>query len=137
MTEDDALERFGLPATAADAPAIRHCLAWLTALEAASQGAASTTTMRALAAQLFTIGAVEDALPIWQAKAASMDAACSIDLQLMCGAGLERTRAVLSSDTRSAAQRAHAQLEQAVGAGDFEGFSVERYQADLLAYYRG
>lgn len=123
------LVRFGLPADPADLPAIRAELTAQIALESAAQGDGNTARMRTLCAQLFCAGHPGDALLIWRAKQASFDAACSIDAELLCAAGLEETLAHLSRQIGPAAAAARAYLLQA--APELDG-----YRARLLAYYR-
>jgi len=55
--------------------------------ERRAQGDGDTELMKLCCVQLFNAGAVGDALAIWRAKTASWDAHCSIDVQLLCGAG--------------------------------------------------
>jgi hypothetical protein len=45
-------------------------------------------------------GRLEDVLLFWGAKEASFDAMCSIDVQLLCGSGLVRTKTYLSERLR-------------------------------------
>jgi len=66
---------------------------------------------------------------------ASMDAGCSIDIQLLCGSGLDRTKAYLSSRRVPAAEEALQRLLDCEKAGDFEDFSVEERSAQYAEYY--
>lgn len=47
--------------------------------------------LKTLCIQLFAFGCVEDTLLIWRAKRKDFDAGCYIDVQLLCGAGVEDT----------------------------------------------
>lgn len=47
--------------------------------------------------QLFSIGQVEDSLLIWKAKRSDFDAACYLDIRLLCGASLGETKEFLSN----------------------------------------
>ena len=87
---DAALCRFGLPAKRVDRPAITAALEEQIRLEADEVG--DQFLMRLLCAQLFSLGAVEDSLLIWRAKRCNFDTHCGIDVQFLCGAGLERTK---------------------------------------------
>ena len=49
--------------------------------------------IKTLCIQLFSAGIPSDALLIYRAKMSSFDAACYIDIQLVCGAALETTKA--------------------------------------------
>ncbi len=123
------LVQFGLPAEPEDLPLIRSALEAQIRLESASQGRGNTIRMRLLCAQLFCAGQPEDALLIWRAKQASFDAACSIDIELMCGAGLDETVAHLQRQHDSAAAAALVHLHQATP-------ETGGYLARLLAYYQ-
>ena len=49
--------------------------------------------MKLCCVQLFNAGGLRDVAMIWHAKTSSWDAHCSIDVQLLCAAGLgERKR---------------------------------------------
>lgn len=137
MSEDEVIDAFGLPPAADAAAAIRARLARETDLEHAAQGRGDTLAMRALCAQLFMLGVVDDARLIWRAKSASMDAAFSIDVQLLCGAGLAETRAALSATGDPLAAGALRRIDECVEAGDFDEFSVDAFAAELIAYYTG
>lgn len=137
MSEDEVIEAFGLAPAVEAADAIRARLARETELEYAAQGRGDTLAMRALCAQLFTLGVVDDVRLIWRAKSASMDAACSIDVQLLCGAGLAETRAALSAMGDALADGALRRIDECVEAGDFDEFSVDAFAAGLIAYYTG
>lgn len=136
MSEDEVIEAFGLPPAVDAAAEIRARLERETDLEYAAQGRGDTLAMRALCAQLFMLGAVDDARLIWRAKSASMDAASSIDVQLLCGAGLAETRAALSAMGGPLADGALRRIDECVEAGDFDELSVDAFAVELLFYYR-
>jgi hypothetical protein len=46
--------------------------------------------MKLCCVQLFNAGFLTDVLLVWQPKESSWDAHCSIDVHLLCGAGLSR-----------------------------------------------
>lgn len=135
VREDDALIRFGFPPDPSHAEAIRRALVEDTARERTQQGSGDTLLMRVLCAQLFCLGHQEDTLLIWSAKQASMDAAISIDVQLLCATGLEATRTFLMTQSSASAARALKRLDDGVEAGDFEDFDPSRFRAALRAYY--
>jgi hypothetical protein len=140
MTEDDVIARFGLPPRAEALDDIRRALAAATALERSADPAADTLAMRALCVQLFTAGHIDDTLAIWRAKNASFDAHCSIDVQLLCGAGFASTRRHLEALATDEARAALAYLAQCDAAGDFDGHDqpdgrLARARADYLDYY--
>ena len=100
MTSSEALQKFGLPASPQYHDEIRRLLA--DEIELEKRGESGEEMLRTLCVQLFSLGAVEDALLIWEAKRSSFDAGCGLDIQFLCGAGLPATKAFLArSDTRS------------------------------------
>lgn len=129
------LARYGLRVSAGRLPEVRAELAEQTTRERAAQGAGDTELMRLCAAQLFIAGALEDALLIWQAKTASMDADAGIEASLLCGGGLEATKLHLAQVGRELARAALARLEALERAGDLQDFDVSREVEDLCAYY--
>lgn len=63
----------------------------------------------------------------------SFDAGCCIDIQLVCGAGIERTKAFLRDCREPEAEKLLDHLESCISAGDFEGFTPTGH----LEFYRG
>jgi len=94
VTYEEALQEFGLPASPLDRQAIRHLLEVETDQERRGKG--QPEILRTLCGQLFSIGNVEDSLLIWQAKTSSFDSMCGLDVQFLCGAGLDATKAFLA-----------------------------------------
>jgi hypothetical protein len=78
-----------------------------------------------------------DVLLIWQAKESSWDAHCSIDVQLLCGGGLEATMAYLTAYGSPAASAALEYLHQCEASGDFAAFSVDNQSRWYSQYYAG
>jgi hypothetical protein len=76
--------------------------------------------------------AIEDTLLIWKAKCQDFDSMCGLGVQLLCGAGLQPTKAFLAAANSAASQAALAYIEKCEGAGDFDGFTP----AEHLAFYR-
>ncbi len=110
-----------------------------TAKEARSQGDGNTELMRLGCVQLFLTGTLEDVFLIWQAKRASMDAASAIDVQLLCGRGLARTKVYLSAHTSDMAKQVLARIVSGESEPwpDFEDFTPEGWAAQLVQYYEG
>ncbi|WP_232839246.1 hypothetical protein [Streptomyces triticisoli] len=135
MDEDESLRRYGLHPVGASLDEVRGMLAVQVRLEQEAQGHGDTELMKLCCVQLFNAGSLDDVLLIWQAKSASMDADCSIDVQLLCGSGLNRTKAYLSCLPLPEADAALQRLVQCEAAGDFEDFSAETYSALYAAYY--
>ncbi|NUV62469.1 hypothetical protein [Streptomyces sp. CAI-85] len=135
MNEDESMRRYGLRPVGADLDDVRELLKDHTERERRSQGAGDTELMKLCCVQLFNAGVIDDVLLIWSAKAASMDAACSIDVQLLCGGGLTETKAYLSALRTPEAEAARQRLLECEEAGDFEDFCVEDRSAQYADYY--
>lgn len=134
MIDEDAwLCRHGLrPAAVQD---VRSLLETHTRLERRAQGEGDTVLMKLCCTQLFNVGELDDVLLIWDAKTASFDADCSIDVQLLCGRGLAETKAYLSGHAAPAAPAALARLIRGEDGGDFAGFTPAARSAWYDAYY--
>lgn len=131
MEEDEIVAGYGLRPEGAQLDEIRELLA-----EVAAQGYdADTLAMKVYCVQLFNHGSLEDVLPIWRAKKSGWDAQFSIDVQLLCGAGLEATKAFLAGHPAPEARRALDYLVACEEAGDFEDFSVMERTASYDRYY--
>ena len=135
MDQDESLQRYGLHPAGTDLDDVRELLAAHTRREKRSQGDGDTELMKLCCVQLFNTAALEDVLLIWQAKSAGMDADCSIDIQLLCGSGLARTKAYLSSRSLPTAEAALERLNHCEAAGDFVDFATATYAAQWAAYY--
>jgi hypothetical protein len=135
MTEDEALDLFGIPATASSLPKIRGLLSAEAEKENRSQGRGDTALMKLLSVNLFLHGHPDDALVVWRAKTSSMDADASIDIQLLCGAGAEATLEFLKSRSDKEASAALARINECAASGDFIAFSPEGYRSFWLDYY--
>ena len=110
-------------------------LAVETERERAHQGSGNTILMRLCCVQLFNLHKLEDVLPIWHAKTASWDAYRSIDIQLLCGAGLEATKEYLAQDPSPEAHSALERIIECEHTGDFDGFSVAAYWGYFVDEY--
>lgn len=133
MTSSEALQKFGLPASPQYHDEIRRLLA--DEIELEKRGESGEEMLRTLCVQLFSLGAVEDALLIWEAKRSSFDAGCGLDIQFLCGAGLPATKAFLArSDTRSAAA-ALEYLTACQKGGDFDDWTPQSTIEQYRAYY--
>ncbi|WP_328303122.1 hypothetical protein OG389_34900 [Streptomyces sp. NBC_00435] len=91
--------------------------------------------MKLCCVQLFHAGVLEDVLLIRRAKTASFDADRSIDVQLLCGGGPDRTEAYLAAHRSEEARSALDRLVRCEAAGDFDGFSPAGPSAGYTAYY--
>jgi hypothetical protein len=128
---EESLRRYGLVPSDEVLPIIRDLLAREVELER-SGGDREEDLAFLCCVQLFSRGLLDDALRIWTAKSASMDLGCSIDVQLLCGAGLPATKHFLASHREAAAAAALRYLDGCEAAGDFRGFSPQNH----LEYYR-
>jgi hypothetical protein len=135
MTEDEHLAAFGLRPRTEDLPVIRSLLAAETSQESTTQGEGDTEVMKLCCVQLFNSGELADSLLIWRAKEASFDAACSIDIQLLCGPGLDETKTYLTGQGSADAQAALRRLTECEAAGDFDDFSIAEYADGWSRYY--
>jgi hypothetical protein len=128
MDENHLLARFGLVPAAADLPEVRRLIR--SALSDRDRD--SNEPLKLLCIQLFSAGLPSDALLIYKAKMSSFDAACYIDIQLVCGAGLEATRAFLRESSEPEATELLALLQEGSSVRDFDSFTPE----GLLDFYR-
>ncbi|MCX4386485.1 hypothetical protein OG777_06020 [Micromonospora peucetia] len=130
MDEDEWFRRHGL--RPADLDLVRELLA-----ELSGQGwEADTLLMRLCCIQLFNAGLLDDVLRVWDAKESSFDAHCSIDVQLLCGAGLVETKTYLAAHPSPEAADALEWLLGCEETGDFEGFSVAGRSEAYARHYR-
>jgi hypothetical protein len=123
MDENELLARYGLIPVAADLPEIRQLIQSF----ADDDKRASNEPLKTLCIRLFSAGIPSDALLIYKAKTSSFDAACYIDIQLVCGAGLEATKAFLRESSEHEATELLAVLENDDSMLDFDGFAPERH----------
>src|SRR5262245_28616109 len=135
MDEAKSLERFGLKPDPSNLTVIRELLVSETQAESQQQGAGDTELMKLCCVQLFSQGDLQDALLIWRAKNASMDAACAVDIQLLCGAGLSATKEYLAGSTDQSAAAALHYLGECEAAGGLGGFSPEGGPRAYQEYY--
>jgi hypothetical protein len=131
MNENDLLSRFGLVPVASDLPEIRRLIQSMTADDERD----SNEPLKTLCIQLFSAGIPSDSLLIYKAKTSSFDAGCYIDIQLVCGAGIERTKAFLRDSREPEAKELLAVLESIRSVGDFEGFTPKAHLDFYRRYY--
>lgn len=135
MDEDESLHRYGLHPRGESLDEVRELLSLQAANERVAQGRGDVALMKLCCVQLFNAGELGDVVFIWRAKTASMDADCSIDVQLLCGAGLVETKAFLASQPMPEAEAALRYLAACETAGDFEDFSVTKWSESYADYY--
>lgn len=112
-----------------------HTIRTLLQKECANSQREDHEYMRLLCVQLFSLGQLEDTGLIWQAKRLSMDSFVMIEVQLLCGAGLEQTKLYLLDIDEEEAIAELAYLEKCESAGDFEDFSKEEWIEQAKLYY--
>src|SRR3954469_9152288 len=130
MTEDDALKQFGLKPRPEAASEIRSHL--ISELRKEESESGDQSLIKLFFIQLFSIGYVEDSILIWTAKQTGFDLSISIDVQLLCGAGLSATKDFFRARYSEDARQALEYLSKCESAGDFERFSLD----SVLSYYR-
>jgi hypothetical protein len=131
MDEDELLRRYGLTPSESELDEIRELLA----RQAELGFDADTEVMKLCCVQLFNHGSPDDVLRIWQAKESGWDAHCSIDVQLLCGAGLAETKAFLAASSGELASQALEYIVACEAADDFEDFTVASRSAGYREYY--
>lgn len=136
MNEDESLRRYGLRPSVEDLQQVRDLLSAQAALERQCQGDGDTELMKLCCVQLFNVGDVGDVMAIWRAKESSWDAHWSIDVQLLCGAGLAETKAYLAGVDTEDSSAALDYLTECETAGDFTDFSVREQARWYAEYYR-
>jgi hypothetical protein len=136
MTYDESLSRYGLPPMDASLPAIRTLLQEEADKEACGKGGERESDLALLCCvQLFSKGLPDDALRIWNAKSAGFDLGCTIDVQLLCGAGLQQTKDYLRMSGDPSSRNALSFIEECEVAGDFEDFAPATYIAQHYSYF--
>lgn len=132
MGDDEILDRYRLHPCGQQLDEVRNLLIGL----AQSGADADTEAMKLCCVLLFHHGSLADVPLIWQAKESSWDAHCSIDVQLLSGAGVAATKAFPAHHPESEARQALDYLIRCEAAGDFDGFSVSEQSASYRTYYR-
>ncbi|MFN3151375.1 hypothetical protein [Bremerella sp.] len=135
MTEDELLARYGLPPGHGDAPAIRTLIVEELQGRKSDSNRDNGDLLKLGCVQLFSLGGLEDVLLIWKCKRADFDLGCWIDVQLLCGAGLDCTKAYLADHNDDEAGRALVYLAECEAAGDFEEFSPADYLRQYIRYF--
>ena len=133
MTAEEALSEYGLVPRETDVPELRKRLAEELAQYSWETG--NDDLIKVFCVQLFAHGRVEDSLLIWQAKNASFDLSCSVDVQLVCGAGLQATKEFLERQSTKEASDALRYICDCEKTGDFRGFSPAGHLEFYKEYY--
>jgi hypothetical protein len=132
MDVEECIDRFGLQPDQQHLAAIRSILKEQIDAERQQQGLGDTELIKLCCIQLFSVGDVSDIELIWHAKTSSMDADASVDVQLLCGAGLGPSKAYLQSINQPWAEDALGRVVECERAGDFGDFDP----ATQMSFYR-
>jgi hypothetical protein len=134
MDVDESLKLFGMTPSEEQLPRIREMLEQEADKE--RHGRERTEDLALLCCvQLFSRGQLEDVLRIWAAKRSGFDLASYLEVQLLCGAGLEETKQFLSRQTDPEAGKALTYLTKCEQAGDFTGFSPAAFLNTYRNYF--
>jgi hypothetical protein len=133
MSEDEAISDFGIPSSPDHRKAIIDAIETEMILEEQEEG--DQMLLKCLCIQLFSIGCVEDCLVVWRVKSHCFDLMLGVDVQLLCGAGLETTRSFLTTSLDPTATEALSYLNECVETGDFQGWTPANTVADYRRYY--
>lgn len=130
MNEDELLQVYGLEPDKRDRESIRLLLRQ----EMENREAEDNEVLKLLCIMLFAVGNVEDTELIWQAKRKNQDTGSYMDVQLLCGAGVEETTAYLE---KKGGEQAHEQLLylRQCEPYDFVDFSKDQWLSKYKAYY--
>ncbi|MDF2985407.1 MAG: hypothetical protein K0R50_917 [Eubacterium sp.] len=126
---DEVLKMYGLVPSKQYLDEIRKLLIE----ETSTQVLKDHELLKTLCVQLFAIGCVEDTSLIWRAKRKDFDAGCYIDVQLLCGAGVEETTRYLKELRNHETSEELDCLQKSIIAGDFNEFSKD----SILDFYKG
>lgn len=130
MNEDELLQVYGLAPDKKHRESIRKLLHQ----EMENRVAEDFEVLKLLCIMLFAIGNVEDTELIWQAKRKNQDTGSYIDVQLLCGAGVEETIVYLE---KKGGEQAHDQVLylKKCELYDFVDFSKDKWLSGYKAYY--
>lgn len=134
MTAEESLASYGLVPAKADLPSIRTLLQQEIACGHEGRPREEDLTLLCCV-QLFSAGELQDVLLVWSAKRSCFDLGCTIDVQLMCGAGLDETKEYLAAQESEPARLALHYIRACEEAGDFDGFAPESQLAEYRAYF--
>lgn len=128
------LQADGFPAAHEAEPKIRAKLDFQIKLETMEMG--DHELIRLLCRQLFSLGSTDHTLPIWRVKNMNFDTMNLIDVECLCGGGLEETKAYLtrlSDDPDACAALEY--ILRCEDCGDFADFTPAAYVSQCRAEY--
>lgn len=112
----------------------RESIRQLLQQETENEEAEDNEVLKLLCVMLFAIGNVQDTELIWQAKRKNQDTGSYIDVQLLCGAGVEKTIAYLEKRGGEQARKQLLYIEQCQPV-DLVDFSKDQWLSGYIAYY--
>ncbi|RAW19373.1 hypothetical protein DC345_00930 [Paenibacillus taichungensis] len=130
MNEEEILELYGLDPDTKHREHIKELLHQ----EIENQETVDHDYLKTLCIMLFCIGNVEDTGLIWQAKCKNQDTGSYVDVQLLCGAGYEKTVTYLEQNLEDSAAEQLSYLRQCEPY-DFVDFSKEEWVSNYKQYY--
>jgi hypothetical protein len=134
MTTTESLALHGLVPSDRSLPDIRRMLAEEAAFERAGHGRTEDLALLCCV-QLFSRGLLEDVLRIWDAKCSGFDLASYLDIEFLCGAGLDATKRFLAADPSPRAAEARARIDECEACGQFDSFSPQRHLEHYRRYF--
>jgi hypothetical protein len=134
MTVDESLKLHGFVPDDATLPAIRKMLADEAANERAGNPREEDLALLCCV-QLFSRGLMEDVLRIWEAKCSGMDLGGYLDVEFLCGAGLNETKRFLAEQPSQEAAQALAYINEWQVGGQFDDFSPQEHLEHYRRYF--
>lgn len=134
MNIEESLKTYGLIPKNESLPIIRQMLSHEAELERLGDDREDDLALLCCV-QLFSRGFLEDILLIWQAKNAGFDLFCYLDVQFLCGSGLEKTKQYLSSHSSEVAANALKYIMECEKTGDFDDWSPSQHLENYKLYF--
>lgn len=129
------IERYGVVAAPKEIENIRFLLKQEIVIYQKSGGDKDAGLLRLCCFSLFAEGSLDDLELIWEAKMLSQDTSSIIDIEFLCGAGIEQTKKFLETNAGEWAKPALEFILASERCGEFEDFSPQSYLNDSLEYY--
>jgi len=127
---------YGLPPDEANLNEIRQILTRETQLERLGNGNLREDDLAFLCcAQLFSKGHLEDVMLIWHAKTSGFDLGTYLDVQLLCGPGLEKTKQFLAEHNSDEAKLALNYIQECERSGDFDDWAPSDQTETYRTYF--
>jgi hypothetical protein len=133
MTADESLHQYGLVPGDESLPAIRKMLADEAANERAGRPREEDLALLCCV-QLFSRGLLEDVLRIWEAKRSGMDLGFALDVELLCGPGVDKTKRFLAEQQTEEAAAALSYICKCDS--HFADFTPQKHLENYRRYFR-